>query len=128
MFKGVWIERTYSSELLNILRPSRTEHEGLTVWSNLADDFADLRLETHVEHTISLVQNKVRHTAKVGLLRLEHINETAGRSDDDLNASLKIANLRAFWGTAVDGSVTDAGVGAIERASIRHGNDPLMTR
>lgn len=121
------MKRTYSSELLDVLRPSRTEHEGLTVWSNLANNFADLRLETHVEHTISLVQNKVRHTAKVGLLRLEHINKTTGRSDDDLNASLKIVNLRAFWGTAVDGSVTDARVGAAGRASIRHRNDPLMS-
>lgn len=99
--------KTYSSELLDVLRPSCTEHERLTIWPNLTNNLADLRLETHVEHTIGLVQHEVRDAAEVGFLCLEHINETTGGSDDNLNTSLEIANLRTFGGTTVDGSVSN---------------------
>lgn len=97
---------------LNLLRPRCTEHERLTVRTNLADDLADLRLETHVEHAVGLVENEVSDAAEVRLLRLEHVDETAGRGDDDLHAALEVADLRALRCAAVDGSVANARVGA----------------
>jgi hypothetical protein len=38
---------------LNLLRPRGSEHEGLAIWADLADNFADLRLESHVKHSVS---------------------------------------------------------------------------
>jgi hypothetical protein len=35
----------------------------LTIWPNLADDFTDLRFETHIEHAISFVKDEVRDAA-----------------------------------------------------------------
>ena len=111
-------QKTYVGELLYVLRPSGGEHECLPVGTNLANDLADLGLETHVKHAIRLVHDQVRHTAEVSLARLEHIDETTGSGDDNLDTALEVTNLGSFRRTAVDGSVPDARVGAVE-ASIR---------
>jgi len=69
-------EATYRSQLLHVLGPSSTEHERLTVRANLRNDLADLRLETHVQHAISLVHDKIGDTAQVGLAGFKHVDET----------------------------------------------------
>lgn len=43
------------SELSNLLRPSSCEQHSLTIRSNLANDFSNLRLKTHVKHSISFI-------------------------------------------------------------------------
>lgn len=93
-----------------ILWPRRTKHQRLPVWTNLRHNLANLRLEPHVQHPIRLVHNEISDTAEVRLLRLQHVNEAAGRRDDDLDTTLQIPDLWALWRTAVDGSVADAGV------------------
>ena len=98
---------TYIGQLLDVLGPGGRKHQGLPVWADLADDLANLRLETHVQHTISLVHDEVGDTPKVGLARLQHVNETTRGGDDDLNTTLKVADLGALGGTAVNGGVTD---------------------
>ena len=103
---------TYIRELLNILRPSGREHQRLTIRADLADDFTDLRLETHVKHAISFVHDEVCDTTQVSLAGFQHINETPRGRDDNLDTALEVTDLGALRGTAVDGSVTNAGVGA----------------
>jgi hypothetical protein len=68
------ITKTYIGELLYILRPSSAEHESLSVRANLANDFADLGFETHVQHSVSLVHHKIGNSSEVGFLRLQHVN------------------------------------------------------
>lgn len=102
---------TYVGELLDVLGPRGTEHEGLTVRSNLADDLANLRFETHVQHPVSLVHDQVGHTTQVSFASLEHVNQSPRCSDDDFNTTLEITNLRTFWCTTVDGGVSYPGVG-----------------
>ena len=85
----------------------------MPVGTDLANDFADLRLETHIKHTVCLIHDEVGDATEVRLAGLEHINETAGRGDDDFNTTLEITNLGAFRRTAVDGRVADAGVRAL---------------
>ena len=65
--EGQLERRTYSSKALHVLWPSRGKHERLTIGPNLADDFMDLGFETHVEHTVCLVENDVGDPAKVRL-------------------------------------------------------------
>ena len=110
-------QKTYVGELLYVLRPGGGEHECLPVGTNLANDLADLRLETHVKHAIRLVHDQVRHTAEVGLARLEHIDETTGSGDDNLDTALEVTDLGSFGRTAVDGGVPDARVGAVEASA-----------
>jgi len=39
----------------HLLGPGSAEHQHLAIRTNLLDDFADLRLETHVQHSVSFV-------------------------------------------------------------------------
>ena len=44
-------------EALNLLWPRGGEHQRLAILADLADDFADLGFESHVEHAVRLVQD-----------------------------------------------------------------------
>lgn len=89
----------------------------MPVGADLADNLPDLGLETHVQHTIGLVHDKVGDTAQVGFARLKHVNQATGGRDDNLNTTLEITDLGALGGTTVDGGVTNAGVGTVARKS-----------
>jgi hypothetical protein len=80
----------------------------LTVRTNLGNDLANLRLETHVQHAIGLVKNQVCDTTKVGTTGLQHIDQTTGSSNADLNAAAQVTDLRALGNTTVDASVANA--------------------
>ncbi|RUP48880.1 hypothetical protein BC936DRAFT_143756 [Jimgerdemannia flammicorona] len=57
-------------ETLHLLGPGSAPHEGLTVRTDLLNNFADLRLETHVKHAIGFVEHEVGNAAEVRLLGL----------------------------------------------------------
>ena len=96
------------SKLTDFLGPSGGPHASLTVRTNLANDLANLGLETHVKHAVSLVENEVGDTAKVGAASLEHIDQTTGSSNANLNATRQVTNLRTLGDTTVDTSVANA--------------------
>lgn len=95
-------------ELTDLLGPSGGPHASLTVGANLADDLADLGLETHVQHAVGLVENQVGDTAKVGLAHLEHVDQTTGSGNADLDTSGEVADLLALRHTTVDAGVPNA--------------------
>jgi hypothetical protein len=97
------------SELTDILGPGGGPHASLTIRTNLADNLANLGLETHVKHTISLVKNEVSDTAKVGAASLEHINQTAGSGNANLNTARQVTDLRTLGDTTVDTGVANTG-------------------
>ena len=105
--KGV----AYRGELLDILGPCRAEHQGLTVWSDLANNLSDLRLETHVQHSVGFVHNEVGDTSQVGLVLLKHVDKTTRSGDHNLDTALKVTDLRTLWRATINGSVSDARVG-----------------
>ena len=98
-----------SRQLANLLGPCSGPHAGLSVGANLSDDLADLRLETHVKHAVSLVENKVCNAAKVGLSSLKHVDKTSRSGDAHLDTASKVADLGTLGNTSVDAGVSDAG-------------------
>lgn len=93
----------------DLLGPGGGPHQSLTVGANLLKNLANLGLETHVEHAISLVENKIGDTAQVGLASLNHVNETTRSGDADLDTARKVTNLRALGDTTVNAGVADTG-------------------
>jgi hypothetical protein len=91
---------------LNIARESGREHQSLA----LIDvrhvftlyDAANLRLETHVQHTIGLVENQVLNVNQRDAATLDQVNQTTGGSDQEIAATLDLTELRANIGTTVD--------------------------
>jgi hypothetical protein len=73
----------------------------------LANDLANLWLETHVEHTISFIKDEICNTAKVSLSGLEHVNQATWGCDANFYAFGKVTNLRTTRDTAVNAGVAD---------------------
>ena len=68
---------TYTCKFLHILRPSRTEHQSLSIRPDLVNNFANLRLKSHVKHSVGLIHDKVCNSAQIGLATLKHVNQPA---------------------------------------------------
>ena len=103
----VAILKEVACERLHVLWPCSREHESLSVGADLSYDLADLRLETHIEHSVSLVKDEVGDTSEVRLAALDHVDETTRGSNDDLGTTRKIADLRALGHTSVNGCCPD---------------------
>lgn len=93
----------------DLLRPSGGPHACLPIGANLGNDSANLRLETHVQHAISLIEDKISDTAKVSPTSIEHVDQTAWRSNADLDTTAQITNLGTLGNTAVDTGIADTG-------------------
>jgi hypothetical protein len=61
--------------------PGGAGHHGLSGGSDSVHDFADLRLETHIQHAVSLVQHHVRHKLDVQMLGFDQIVQSAWSGD-----------------------------------------------
>lgn len=53
------------SELSHGLGPSGGEHESLSVRSNLANNLSNGRFETHIEHSISFIENEIGDSLQI---------------------------------------------------------------
>lgn len=95
-------------KLANLLGPGGRPHASLTVGTNLADNLADLGLETHVKHAVGLVEYQVGNATKVGLAHLEHVDQATGSGNADLDTSGEVADLLALGDTTVNAGVPDA--------------------
>lgn len=97
------------SESLHLLGPGGGPHEGLSVGSDLVNDLSNLGLETHIEHSVGLIENEVGDSSQVGLAGLEHIEKSAGSGNDNLDTSGKVSDLLSSGDTTVDTGVSDLG-------------------
>jgi hypothetical protein len=92
----------------DLLRPCSGPHQSLSVRSNLANDFADLGLETHVKHAISLIEDKVCDTTKVCLASLKHIDQATRSGNAHFDSTREITDLGTLGNTTIDTGVADA--------------------
>ena len=97
-------DEDFPRQRLHLSRKSRGKEDGLSVGPYSVHNEHDLRLESHVEHAISLVQHdvrgapQIRHTSVVGR---EHFNHPSGCADDNFAALLQLGNLLGDAGAAV---------------------------
>jgi hypothetical protein len=96
---------------LDVAGEGGREHESLAVGDLrhilTLDNTANLRLETHVQHAIGLIKNKVLDVLEGDAATLDQINETTGGSNEKIAATLDLAKLGANVGTTVDDARTD---------------------
>merc|ERR1719313_414472 len=97
-------------QVLDGLRPSGTPQQSLPVRADLGADLADLVLETHIQHTIGLIQAQVGDSLQIGDSHLEEIDQTTGGGDDDLSSLPQLHALLTL-GTlsSVDADSLDSG-------------------
>ena len=96
-----------TSKTLDFLRPSSTPHKSLLIGTNLTQNLTNLGLETHIKHTISLVEDQIGHPAKVSVSSSNHIDQTAGCRNHNLDSVTERSNLRPPGNTSVNTGVLD---------------------
>lgn len=99
-------------QLLDLLRPSRAEHQSLPVTTDLRHDLLDLWLKAHVQHSVGFVKNEVSAASQVGAVALQEIDQSTGCGDANVNAAGEVAHLVGFWCAAEDASVRDVALQA----------------
>lgn len=102
------VVQVIGSKSTDFLGPCSRPHASLSVGANLAENLADLWLETHIQHTISLVENEVSITTKVSLSGLQHIDKATWSGNAHFYALSEIADLATLGDTSVDTSVANA--------------------
>lgn len=101
------------SESLDLLREGSAEHKSLS-FSAAGHIFsfhnlADLRLETHIEHAISLIQDQVLDQRKRNSSSLQEVHQTARSGHEDITSSVEILELLSRVGTSIDHNGTNRG-------------------
>lgn len=89
------------------------EHERLALVNTghvfLLDNSADLRLETHVQHAVSFIEDEVANVGETDTTALDEIDETTRRGAEKIAAALDLAKLAVDIGTTVDDGGADPG-------------------
>ncbi|MGA1583803.1 MAG: hypothetical protein ACO4CH_11175, partial [Saprospiraceae bacterium] len=89
------------------------EHHRLAIVAEghalLLDDATDLRLEAHVQHAISLIEDEELDGLHGNATTLNEIDETAGSGDEHIATALDLAELIPDVGTTVDDDGSNAG-------------------
>jgi hypothetical protein len=100
-----------TGQQLDVAGEGGREHESLAAGGRrhilTFDDAANLGLETHVQHAISLVENKVLDVLERDATTFDQIDETTGGSDEEIATALDLAELVTNVGTTVDDARAD---------------------
>lgn len=87
-----------------MFRESSREKDGLTVWTDVINDFHHLRLETHVEHPVGLVQYEICGPLEVRdatRICCEQVNHATWSADNNFSSLLHLSDLIFDGGSSV---------------------------
>ena len=95
-----------TGEHLDVAREGGGKHERLAALNTghilALDNAANLGLETHVQHAISLIEDEVLDVAQGDAATLNQIDETTRGGNEEIAATLDLAKLGTDVGTTVD--------------------------
>lgn len=100
-----------SGEHLDLLGEGSGEHEGLAeldTWHVFTlDDSPDLGLETHIQHSVSLVEDEVLDVGETDLASLDKVDESTRSGREEVTTSVESSDLLSNVGTTVDDGGSD---------------------
>ena len=113
VFSGVtWTDAGRSSRPVgqgsDLAREGRAEEQVLAVIRQQCQHLSDVADESHVEHSIGLVQHEDLDPAQVDGALAGVIEQSAGSGHHDLDAAAQCADLAAESDPAVDGGRANA--------------------
>ena len=80
-------------QFLNLVRHRGREHDGLASLREFLGDSHDVLRETHVEHTVSLVEYEETYLAEIHVAHIDVGDETAWCGDDHVGSHTKTLEL-----------------------------------
>mmetsp|Transcript_11586 Transcript_11586/g.31160 ORF Transcript_11586/g.31160 Transcript_11586/m.31160 type:complete len:401 (+) Transcript_11586:187-1389(+) len=93
-----------AGQTLHLLGPRGTPHERLPVGPALAGDLAHLRLETHVQHAVGLIQGQILHVGHADNSARDKVRQPARCCDDDVGTVGELSELRLRVRTSIEAS------------------------
>ena len=97
----------------------RREEADLDLLGEELEDVIDLILETAGKHLVGLVEHELFDAVQAEGTTVDHVEDTAGGADDDVDAALEDADV------VTDGGTTDAGVD-LDLHVVAEGDDDLL--
>mmetsp|Transcript_47137 Transcript_47137/g.109379 ORF Transcript_47137/g.109379 Transcript_47137/m.109379 type:complete len:259 (-) Transcript_47137:657-1433(-) len=85
----------------HLFGPCRRVHQRLVARRYPCHDFADLRLETHIEHAVCLVHHHKRHLLQADLPSFQKVVQATGCHDDEVDALPYCGELLALGSASV---------------------------
>ena len=82
--------------MTHLLRPCRREEEGLAARGDVVQDFPNLRLEAHVQHSIRLIEDKVVALLQRHQTTFQKVIQATRGGDYDVHAVANVAELTAL--------------------------------
>ncbi len=92
----LWCVLKFMRERFNFLRQRGGEKQRLPFLGQRADDLADGRQKTHVQHAVGFVEHEILQRGKIGVAALHQIHQAAGAGDDQMRAGAERVDLRMF--------------------------------
>merc|ERR1712137_919308 len=75
------------------------------MWPQVRDYMPDLVFETHVKHSVCLVNNEVGDVTQVCHMSMQKVKKSTGRSNDNFGTSAESLHLTSTPSTSIDGSL-----------------------
>mmetsp|Transcript_46125 Transcript_46125/g.144679 ORF Transcript_46125/g.144679 Transcript_46125/m.144679 type:complete len:265 (+) Transcript_46125:1076-1870(+) len=91
----LWMQKILR-HCLHFSWPCRCEHQSLPVGPDLTDDGADLRLESHIQHPVCFIQDKVCYPSQICRSGFKEIYEAPRGSNTDVDSSSQRPCLRSL--------------------------------
>lgn len=102
-----------ASQVLDVAGEGSREHESVALVDAghvlLLDQTSDLGLETHVQHAISLIQDKVLNVGEGDTATLDQVDKTTRSGSQHIASTVDSAELLANIGTTIDDAGADPG-------------------
>ena len=102
-------------EAFDLLRQRGGKHQRLPLLRQLANNLADGRKKTHVQHAVGFIKHEKFQTGKITVATTDQIEQTSGTRDNDVSVRTQCTDLRLFTDAAKnggDGERKMLGVGA----------------
>lgn len=71
------------------------------------DDLSDLRLETHIQHSVGFVEDEVLDVGERDLASVNQVDQSTWSGGEQITSSVQSSDLRSNVGTTVDDSRSD---------------------
>ena len=102
----------------DLLRHRRGEEKGLMLVGKHLDHLADVVDETHVEHSVGLVQNDGLDHRQIDVPLIDEVQKTTGRRDQDVHARTERLDLVVLTDAAIDGRMLQGELASVGREAV----------
>ena len=92
----LWRALKFVRERFDFLRERRGEQQRLAFLRQRADDLADGRQKSHVQHAVGFVEDQILQLGKIGVAALHQIHQATGARNDEMRAGAERVDLRMF--------------------------------